>query len=278
MTTPLGIEALANLGWRIHPTSQYSRAACIKDAATLATFDLDQIDLWSSKFPGCGWRVVMDGSGIWALDVDAPSDGHAANGIAEMARLVAVHGPLPPGPRMRTGGGGCVLIFKHNGEPISGKTGTPAPGIDPRRGRLTVTLPPSLHIRTRRPYSWINAPWDISPPTAPAWLLRAVAPPPEPAWRRHPFTATTERATRAVMRAVHAVFDAPPGQANETLNRAAYTLGRWCAAGLLPASEATESLYSAARQRRIPHNEARDTIKSGFTAGLRHPVEVRHAR
>ena len=44
-----------------------------------------------------------------------------------------------------------------------------------------MTVPPSIHVRTRRPYRWAVAPWDVSLPDAPAWLLKAVAPPPPPA-------------------------------------------------------------------------------------------------
>src|SRR5689334_23983188 len=79
------IERLALLGWRLAPASSYSRAACIKDAATLATHDLDHIEMWARQFPGCNWRVAMQGSGIWALDVDRRSPDHAADGFAVLS-------------------------------------------------------------------------------------------------------------------------------------------------------------------------------------------------
>ena len=37
------IERLALLGWRLHPVSRRTRAACFAHAATLATSDLDQL-------------------------------------------------------------------------------------------------------------------------------------------------------------------------------------------------------------------------------------------
>lgn len=263
---PEEIERVANIGWRVHPASQYSRAACIKDAADLATYDLDQIEQWSRDFPGCGWRVVMGGSGIWALDVDAPSEDHRANGIAEMARLVAIHGPIPPGPRIRTGGGGCVLIFKHSGEPIAGKTGTPAPGLDPRRGRLTVTLPPSTHYRTKRPYFWLTCPWEINPPVAPAWLLDAVKPPPEPvrgpAPDLHDGDKARNYAVAALRHAIARVATAPSGQANDTLNRESFAMARFL--GSITESEIRECLIAGARARAIPIKEALATIDSGL--------------
>src|SRR3954453_9976398 len=97
-----------------------------------------------------------------------------------LAGLVKQHGPIPPRPMTRSGGGGLALFFRHRGEAIHGATGWPVPGIDPRRGKLSVTVPPSIHIRTRRPYAWAVAPWEVSPPDAPGWLLKAVTPPPPP--------------------------------------------------------------------------------------------------
>jgi len=180
------VERLALLGWRLCPASQYSRATCIKQAAEHATHDLEQLERWTHEFPRCGWRVIMEGSGIWALDVDVPSEDHAADGVKALSDLVAMHGPLPRRPATRSGGGGCALFFRHDGEPIAGATGTPAPGLDPRRGRLSVTVPPSIHPRTQLPYRWLLAPWEIAPPPAPAWLLRLVAPPPAPTMPHRP--------------------------------------------------------------------------------------------
>ena len=168
MTLHPDVERLAILGWRLHPSSRHSKRACVKNAASLATADLDQLDRWAAEFPGCNWRVTMEGSGIWALDVDVPGPAHAADGVAKLTTLVKTHGPIPQRPMTRSGGGGCCLFFKHSGEAIAGKTGTPAPGLDPRRGRLSVTVPPSVHHSTKLPYRWIAAPWEVSPPSAPA--------------------------------------------------------------------------------------------------------------
>jgi hypothetical protein len=79
----------------------------------------------------------MGGSGIWALDVDVPGPDHAADGVKALKELIAAHGPIPPRPATRTGGGGYTLFFRHEGEPISGKSGTPAPGLDLPRGTLS---------------------------------------------------------------------------------------------------------------------------------------------
>ena len=267
------IERLALLGWRLHPASRYSRAACIKRAAEAATHDLDKLERWATEFPGCNWRTVLGGSGVWALDVDAPSADHAADGIAALAGLVAKHGPIPPRPMTRSGGGGLALFFRHDGEPIIGKTGTPAPGLDPRRGRLTVTVPPSTHHRTRAPYRWIAPPWEIAPPPAPAWLLALLAPSPPPPmpWPVRSGGGLPGRpyATEALRRSVVMVATAFPGTRNDVLNRAAWSLSRFIADGSLAPSEIAEALAHAGRVAGLDHREIASTLTSALKRGGR---------
>lgn len=272
---PDPVERLALLGWRLYPASSApgSRAACFKGASEAATHDLDQLARWATEYPDCNWRVVMRGSDIWALDLDAAGDDHSADGIAAFTALCAGHA-LPPRPMTRSGGGGMALFFRHNGEPISGKTGTPKPGIDPRRGRLSVTVPPSLHHRTRRPYRWLVAPWDVSPPDAPQWLLDAVKPPPEPPMPKRPFIPTTDRARSVLIRAIGRVHQAGEGGRNEALNAQGYAVARYVAAGLLGEGEALEALYAAGRQIGLPHPEIKATLQSAFRSGFRKPVEA----
>jgi hypothetical protein len=269
------VERLALLGWRLHPAwPGGSRASCIKNAAALASFDLDQLDQWSREFPGCNWRVVMAGSGIWSLDVDAPGPDHGADGIKAMADLVATHGPLPPRPATRSGGGGYALFFRHHGEAIVGASGTPAPGLDPLRGRQTVTVPPSIHHRTRRTYRWIVAPWEVSAPPAPAWLLRLVAPPPEPPIPvQRPLAQSPDQERRfaeaALRGAANKVATAPPGRRNDILNWAAWTVSRFMTDGTLHSSEIAEQLAAAGRIAGLDRIEVRNTLRSALAAGAR---------
>ena len=263
------IERLALLGWRLHPSSRSSRAACIKGAVHAATSDLDQLVRWSREFPGCNWRVVMEGSGIWALDVDAPGPEHDADGVSALAALVARHGRIPDRPMTRSGGGGFALFFRHRGEPIVGRTGTPASGLDPRRGRLTITVPPSVHHRTRGPYRWITPPWELAPPPAPAWLLTLVAPPPPERSVPRPRLAENQRPGRpyavgALRRAVEQVAAAPGGQRNDTLNRAAWSVARFIGDGLLHPSEIADALAHAGLVAGLDRREVQATLASAL--------------
>jgi hypothetical protein len=262
------IERLALLGWRLYPSAPTGKKGLIRGGSDRATYDLNQLAAWSQEFPRANWRVVFGGSGIWAIDCDVPPL-HKDDGVQGMKDLVAVHGPLPKMPLMRSGGGGLVMFFRDTGAAIIGESGHPAPGCDPRRGRQSQTIPPSLHHTTRRPYRWLRAPWEISPPDAPTWLLRLVEPPPVPAWVRAP-VATTDRARQKLMHAVMAVTRAPEGTRNDVLNRRSYQIGRYIAQGLVDHQEGVDLLVGAARSTGLPFREAALTIKSGIEAGLRY--------
>jgi hypothetical protein len=264
---PSDIERVALLGWKVYPCSNRNKKACIKDPTPQATDDLNQIARWAEEFPRCNWRVVVGPSGLWSLDCDVPP-GHAHDGVSALKALVAVHGELPQRPTMRSGGGGIGVFFKFNGERIKGDSGYPAPGIDPRRGRQSQTIPPSIHIATRQPYRWLVAPWTINPPTAPAWLLKAVEEPPQPEFKRAPID-TTDAARNRLYRAANAVMMAGEGGRNATLNARSFQIGKLIGAGLLGEQEAIEALYGAARSIGLDHGEAKATIRSGILSGMR---------
>lgn len=67
------------------------------------------------------------------------------------------------------------------------------------------------------------------------------------------------------------VLLADPGTRNHTLNAAAYALGQLTGSGLLPAGLAADALTHAAAAIGLPDAEASATIRSGLSAGARHP-------
>ncbi|MDT8333014.1 bifunctional DNA primase/polymerase [Roseomonas gilardii] len=267
------IERVALLGWRCVPAAR-SKKGLWKGFLDSATHDLEQLDRWSHEFPGCCWKVIPSGSGIWALDADVPGPEHAADGEAEMRRMVEENGPLPPRPHGRSGGGGHLLVFRDEGHPIRCKSGWPRPGLDPRAKRCAFTISPSRSYAG--PYRWAVAPWDVAPPVAPDWLLKAVAPPPEKPRPPVPFVPTTDAAMRALDRACGRLASAAPGTRNDSLNAAAFTAGRWVGAGLLHEVEAAAMLFQTARAVGQGEKEARDTIRSGLMAGAQRPMEARN--
>jgi hypothetical protein len=65
-----------------------------------------------------------------------------------------------------------------------------------------------------------------------------------------------------------------PGNRNDTLNRAAYALGRLVGAGVLERREVERELTNAARQVGLGAVETARTIHSGLTAGIRNPRQA----
>jgi hypothetical protein len=273
MTLPRDIHSLALLGWRLYPSTR-NRKGMFKGYVEAATADLEILDSWSRKYPRCNWSVIPAGSGIWALDVDVPSPDHIADGVAALRQLCTRHGVLPPRPHDRSGGGGHLLVFRDGGHPIRTKTGTPVPGIDPRAGRMPFTVAPSVH-RRGGVYRWIVPPWDLEAPIAPRWLLERLAPPVTPQWDARPPMLTEGRARYALMRSERAILIAPPGQRNSTLNQQAFTIGGLVGAQMITERLAVEALYNAARYAGLEDAETKATIRSGFDAGLRRPLDRR---
>jgi hypothetical protein len=67
------------------------------------------------------------------------------------------------------------------------------------------------------------------------------------------------------------VAEARAGTRNDTLNRAAFSLGQLVAAGLLPPIPVITGLISAATQAGLPEEEASRTVRSGLAGGARKP-------
>jgi hypothetical protein len=67
----------------------------------------------------------------------------------------------------------------------------------------------------------------------------------------------------------------PPGGRNAALNGAAWTLGRWVAAGALEQLVVEDALYAAAARNGLVGDDGQRqcwaTIRSGLSAGLQQP-------
>ncbi len=138
-------------------------ASGFKDATTSSA----TIHRWWKRYPRANIGAVCGrDSGIVALDVD-PRHG----GDKSLARLEADHGPLPEGPRSKTGGGGAHIIFRHPGGRVPPAVGF-RPGLDLRADDSYIILPPSGHV-SGGVYAW-EIPLDGADlPLLPPWLLKA---------------------------------------------------------------------------------------------------------
>lgn len=224
------------------------------------------------KQPDSGVAILTgaERSGLFVVDIDP---GHG--GGDTLNRLEHEHGQLPDTLTAVTGSGGQHLVYNHPGVRARQTAGTIGAGIDTRSDGGLIVAAPSLH-RSGRRYTWAN--WGTPPADVPDWLLDLVqpkTPPPQPT--RLP-AATTARGARyaeaALERASDEVRRAAPGQRNQTLNRAAWSIGRLVGAGLISADRVGHALAQAATDAGLGVTETEGTIISGLTCGSRQPRQV----
>jgi len=228
----------------------------LRRGLTEASTDPRQIDLWWSRWPeanvGLRTGVAMD-----VADIDSAEGWHGLRHL--------LGGEMPVGPRVRTGGGGWHFWF----QPMEfGNRVRLLPGLDWRGTGGYVVAPPSRHVRGD--YRWVRGPGAEFPPASPE--LRALIEGPGVAPPTHRPIAHPDRYAQAALTAeADRVARAPVGSRNDTLNRAAFALGRLVGGGLLDAGEVVHELEAAARFAGLSRAETRRTIRSGLTAGRRAP-------
>ena len=70
----------------------------------------------------------------------------------------------------------------------------------------------------------------------------------------------------------------PAGGRNTALNAAAFTLGRWIAAGALEQGKVEDALYATAERNGLVADDGQRqcwaTIRSGLSAGLQQPLDL----
>lgn len=191
MTTAIHHDVLmfarfyAERGWRVIPIAPGQKfPAGFGQWQNQATTDLDVIDAWwGTSYPAHGVGVATGAeSGIFVVDIDK------AAGRAVLAQWVDQHGPLPETVEAVTGSGdGTHLVFRHPGERVRTRRGTPGDtrgipvGIDVRGDGGQFVAAPTIHPSGGR-YRWVQgrAPWEHEVADAPAWLLDIVCDRPEP--------------------------------------------------------------------------------------------------
>jgi len=230
-----------------------------------ATCDARAIRRWWQRWPNANLAVRTgaspDGAGIVVIDIDPRHHGNAT-----LATIQARHATLPPTLAATSGSGGRHLVFQHPGQPVPNSAGRIGPGIDVRGDGGYVLIAPSRHASGRH-YHWQPAP--VAP--LPAWLLELARPQPialEPTGVVHREDAWAGAALRHEISAVRSSCE---GSRNDTLNRAAFSLGQLVGGGQLEEAEVVDALTIAASATGLGLREVRATIASGLRAGRAHP-------
>jgi hypothetical protein len=279
---------LAARGWHVFPCVRGGKRPALRENwQQLATADVERVRAWWGRSP-YNIGIACGPSGLVVVDLDvsrAPAGEQARERAGERA-----------GERM-TGHGADVLaaLCRHHGEPYPADTyavATPSGGqhlyftaTGSRVRNSARRLGALIDVRAdggyvvaagsrigRRAYVVMDE--TVAAPL-PGWMagLLADRPPPDaprplPDPGSQPGTAYAMAALRDETRRV---ADARPGTRNDTLNRAAFSLGQLVAAGLLPPLSVVTALASAARQAGLPEDETLRTIRSGMTGGARKP-------
>jgi Bifunctional DNA primase/polymerase, N-terminal len=230
----------------------------LRHGLTEATTDPLRLEMWWTRWPdaniGLRTGVIMD-----VADIDSTEGWH---GLRHLLR-----GAMPVGPRVRTGGGGWHVWFQPTGY---GNRVRLLPGVDWRGAGGYVLGPPSRHASGAH-YTWLIKPIG-NLPRAPRALTELIEGPPTvgaaPRAVAHPDRYSAAALDAEADRVAHA----PVGTRNDTLNRAAFALGRLVAAGMLDAWTVRSELDRAARHAGLGRAEIRRTIRSGLTAGQTLPL------
>lgn len=277
--------AAALRGWHVFPCAVGGKRPALRgNWQDLATTSADQIRDWWNRAP-YNIGIACGPSGLIVIDLDLPRDAddeEAADGTLFplsgadiLSGLARQHGERYPGGTyiVDTPSGGCHLYFSATGEERArNSAGAVGPHIDVRAdGGYVVGAGSRVGGRA------YAARGQRTAAPLPSWLAQLVrdsyVPPEGPAARLPVDDRGQGRAyAMAALRAeTERVAAARPGTRNDTLNRAAFSLGQLVAAGLLPPIPVITSLIDAARYAGLPQDEAVRTVRSGMAAGARKP-------
>jgi Bifunctional DNA primase/polymerase, N-terminal len=257
-TTKLRTAALdyAARGWPIFPVRPYAKKPPIIDRwETEASTDPDHIQHWWRNIP-YSIGIATGPAGLVVIDLDTPKPSepipepwasqNITNGTGVLAALAKKTGTMvTPTYTVRTPSGGWHLYYttppgtalRNTGKAIGWKIDTRAHG-----GYVIAAgspVPPAG-------YELVN---DRHPAELPTWLHHALTARPSPGLSAPPVAAPTnpDRYVAAALRGeCHRVHNAPPGQHNAVLCRAAYSLGQLIGAGMLDEITARTALTTAA--------------------------------
>ena len=95
---------------------------------------------------------------------------------------------------------------------------------------------------------------------------------------REPTTRERRRGQAYLIKLVDELARVPAGSRNAALNKTAWKLGQWVAAGALGQGEVEDALYGAAERNGLVADDGQRqtwaTIRSGLSAGLQQPVDL----
>jgi hypothetical protein len=237
------------------------------------------------KYPQANIGIVTgELSGFFVVEADT-KEGHNVDGIASLKKLQAKHGALTKTLQAISPSGSLHFYFRHPGVNIKNSASEIAPGVDVRGDGGMVLAPPSLKPSVGA-YRWVNS---LPVAAAPQWLLGLILKQPEPdqpsiseranVTIRKLHAGTDNSYAEAALRGeCEAVASSTKGNRNDTLNRAAFSLGTLVGAGALAEDDAINVMLNAATACGLVRDDGKGscmaTIRSGLNAGVKQPRTI----
>jgi Bifunctional DNA primase/polymerase, N-terminal len=276
--------AAADAGWHVFPCAPGAKRPALRENwQDLATTDPARIRDWWARRP-YNIGIACGQSGLVVIDLDVAHEGPGgdesgldgpASGADALQRLCRAHGQRYPAGTytVDTPSGGSHLYFTAPETPVRNSAGRLGPLIDVRADGGYV-----VGDGSRIGERGYVARGDFLPLALPlpAWMTRLLLEEPALPEITRPLPALDRAQGRAYALAAfreetRRVAEARVGTRNDTLNRAAFSLGQLVAAGLIPPLPVMTGLADAAARAGLPADEARRTIRSGMAAGVRKP-------
>jgi putative DNA primase/helicase len=158
------LEKLCDIGYHLIPIKPSAKIPLIAKWTERASRDTRIISSWYESYPNCNWGIVTGQiSNIVVFDID-PRHG----GDISWKKLITPYEPIAPTTTCKTGGGGFHYYYQLDRE-VGNRQLSAYPGVDIRANGGQVLIPPSIN-GTGGKYTWVHAPWEVTPISLPAWL------------------------------------------------------------------------------------------------------------
>jgi hypothetical protein len=269
--------SLAARGWHVFPCVPGRKHPALRvNWQEIATTDPERITAWWRR-TAYNIAIACGPSNLVVLDLDVaghgagPVAGDALNGADTLARLCAEQGdPYPDGTTtVHTPSGGIHFYFQAPKEAVPNSAGRLVPLVDVRGAGGYV-----IACGSRTPQGLYRASGPASPSPLPAWIAELA---------RQPVASPVPAATPSLIRDGSAYADAvlgyeadrvaraAVGSRNDTLFRAARSLGQLAAGGAISPDAVRAALTQAAETAGLGRAETTRTIESGLKSGTRMP-------
>ena len=275
-----GALSAARRGWPVFPLRPGEKRPRVTEWETVATTSRDRIWWWWRRHPDDNVAIATGPAGLVVVDLDVADPAEerpaehpdARGGLDVFGSLATVRGLVPGSTwTVETPSGGRHLYFRapRDGGPWRNTAGRLGWHIDTRAAGGYVLAAGS--VVGGRCYTLVH---DRDPIELPAWIAQRLASPPTavPASPAERWTPKGQGyAPAALAGEVQRVLDAPIGQRNAALNRAAWNLARHIATGILDRGDVEAALQVAGEA-------AGGQTPTGVAATIRSAIEARLRR